>query len=397
MRALGLIEDGALLIVDGIIRHVGSSRRVENLAEARDAVELGAEGRLVMPGFVDCRTQLVSGPSLLTQYEQTIGGEQPVENAALGVDMSLVEAIRNSSRPRLAMLARKTLRQFVRHGTTALDVHSGLGLDDKSELKMLRAVDAVQQRPLDVSPTFYGAAGLPPQWHGTADDYIDHLIEFTLPKIRRLKLAQSVDIRMGPAGFTPFQVSRFLSGARQLGFTGRVTACEWEPDEGVRVAAEAGARSVDHLECMTDRDIGLAASSNLVATLMPGASFHRRRQTYAPARQLIDAGAAVAIASGYSSDRCPTANMGAVVSLACNLMRMTPAEAIAAATINAAHVAGFGDHAGSLESGKRADLIMLSIADYREIPYHFAMNLVAMMMKQGDVVYPRMESSWPST
>ncbi len=393
MGSLGLIDDGAILIVDGAIAHVGPSRRVENLAEARDAVELGAEGRLVMPGFVDCRTHLVSGPPLVDDYERDLAA--PCEEQRTdGVNPALVKGVRNSSRPRLELLARKAIRQFVRHGTTTLDVHTGLGLDDKTELKILRAIHQIRQRPLDLHATFYGAAGLPPDFSGSPDDYLEHLVRRTLPKIHQLELAHRVDIRVGPDGFTAEQAGRYLAAAANLGFSGRVTASEWGLDGGVLAAVRAGARSVDHIEAISPEQIPLLASSGTIATLIPGASFHRRRSVYAPARALIDAGAAVAIASGYSSDRCPSCNMGAIISLACNQMRMTPAEAVTAATINAAHATSAGDRTGSLEYGKDADLIMLNVSDYREIPYHFGMNLVAMMMKRGDVIYPRVELPW---
>ena len=173
-----------------------------------------------------------------------------------------------------------------------------------------------------------------------------------------------------------------------------MTTDEFASDGGVRVALDVEAASADHLECLSEEDCALLARSGVIATLAPGASFHRCRESYAPARSLIEQGVAVALATGYSSDRCPSCSMPAIISLACNQMRMTPAEAITAATINGAHALRCADRLGSLEYGKNADLIMLNVPDYREIPYHFGMNLVAMTMKRGDVIYPRMEFSW---
>jgi imidazolonepropionase len=392
MRDVGLIDDGALLIVDGIIQDVGTSRRVDNLAAARDAIEVSAAGRVVVPGFVDCRTSLVSGPPLLSEFETRVsGGGGPTEDEEV-----LIRAVRASSRPRLELLARKMLREFIRHGTTTLDAHTGLGLNDKTELKILRALNAARGRPLGVETTFFGASRRPADFDGSETDYLRGLVTTTFAKIQRFKLSETVDVRIGPGGFGVDAARTYLRQAKAAGFSVKVTASEIEPDGGVQLAIEAGALSVDHLEMIREHDTRLIADSNVVATLLPGASYHRQRSEYAPAGALMDAGAAVALATGYSSDRCPTCSMPAILSLACTQMKMSPAAAIAAATINAAWAMGLGEQIGSLERGKQADLVMLNVADYREIPYHFGMNLVAMTMKGGDVIYPRMEFPWSS-
>ncbi len=395
MRELGVIQDGAVLIVDGMIRDVGPSRRVENLAAARQAIEISADGRVVMPGFVDARTSLIAGPPLLDDYETRItGAAGSGAGASEPAPEALIRAVRNSSRPRLELLARKALKEFVRHGTTTLEAKSGLGLDEKTELKILRALQAVDGRPLEIMSTFFGAAAVAPDHNGTSDDYLDWILDRVLPKIRRLKLARFAEVRCGEGAFTPEQARRYLLAAREQGFLLRLTTDEFTSSGAVRLAVELGAASVDHLEHLSEEDCGVLADSATVATLVPGASFHRRREVYAPARALIDGGAAVALATGYSSDRCPSCNMSAILSLACNQMGMTPAEAVTAATINGAHALRCADRVGSLEYGKQADLIMLNVPDYREIPYHFGMNPVTLTMKRGDVICPRMEFPW---
>lgn len=395
MRKLGLIPDGAVLIVNGVVRDVGPSRRVENLAAARDAVEVSADGRVVMPGFVDLSTHLVSGPPLLDEYEQRIeDGKECSPEAGMRNRRALVKAVRASSRSRLELLGRKLLREFVRHGTTTVEARSGLGLDDRSELKILRALGALRGRPLDVEPSFFGAAALPLSHEGKPVEYLRMLAGQVLPKVRKLGLARFVEARCGEGGFTSDHLQPYFAAARKMGFGVKLCSGEYSPDDGARLAVSLGAMSVSHLEHAASEDCALLANSDTIPVLLPGASFHRGRTRYAPARELVDAGAAVALGTGYSSDRSPSCSVPATLSLACNAMSLSPAEAVTAATINAAWALGIAQRTGSLEYGKDADLIMLNASDYREIPYRFGMNLIALTMKRGEVIYPRMEFPW---
>ncbi len=389
MNSLGVIPDGALLIVNGIIQDVGPSRRVENLAAARDAVELSADGRVIMPGFIDSRTQLIAGPPLLDDYAKRVRTGEPASPA---VDEERLRAVLSAStRARFEMLARKAMREFARHGTTTVDAHTGLGLDAKSETKMLRALCAVRNRPLDIVVTWFAASRLPDEFSGSAGDYLEHLTSTMMPKVRREKLAQLADVRVGAGGFQPSGALRYLEHARNHKLARRVTADWNDATDAVSVALESEALSVDLFGSVEDADPVRLAGSEVLVKLFPGVAYHCLEQREPPARNLIDAGAAVAVATGFSSALCPTCSMPAILSLACRQMRMTPEEAVTASTINAACALGLDDQTGSLERGKDADLIMLNITDYREIPYRFGMNLVAMMMKRGDVIYPRME------
>lgn len=395
MRELGLIQDGAVLIVDGVIHDVGPSRRVENLAAARDAVEISADGRVVMPGFVDCHAHLVSGPPLLADYEMRIAGAGPEEIAAAGGGSpSSARAARTSSKRRLELEARKTLRQFIRHGTTTIDAISGSGLDERTELKILRVVEALDGSPLELGRTFLGAHTVPRDYEGTPEAYLDEICSTVLPKIRKRRLARSAAVRCGEGAFTPSQARRYLLAARELGFIPRIITSESAHDGGVAVGVELGVASADHLEHISKNDIELLARSQTIAALLPGAVFHQGLDRYPPARRLIDQGAAVALATDFSPTHCPSCSMPAMLSLACAQMGMSPAEAVTAATINAAHAMRSAGRIGSLEYGKDADLIMLEVSDYREIPYHFGMNLLTMIMKRGEVLYPRMEFPW---
>ncbi len=391
MRDLGLIENGAVLIADGKICEVGPARRVENLAAARTATEINAEGRVVMPGFVDSHTHLVCGRPRLTDYEMRIAGATYQEIAAAGGGiLSTVRAVRASSTRRLEAEARRSLEDFLRHGTTTVEAKSGYGLDEATELKSLRALAALSDTAPEVIPTYLGAHVSPPEYEGNSDGYIDWICSHMLPKIRQRRLARFVDVYCEPGAFSVDQARRYLGAAAALGIAGRIHAEQFTRSGGAALAVELGAASADHLDYVNDSDMALLAHSATVATLLPGAVFHLGLSRYPPARALIDAGAAVALATDFNPGTSPTCSMSMILSLACTQMRMTPAEAITAATINGAHALRCGGRAGSLECGKSADLIVVNASDYREIPYHFGMNLVAMTMKHGDLVYPRL-------
>lgn len=390
MRELAIIPDGALLIADGIIQDVGPSRRVENLAAARDAVEIAADGRVVMPGFIDSHTRLVGGEARLEEYEARLLGK-------LGADWEIAASappglreLRAASKQKLGLLAKKTLKLLIRHGTTSLEAKSPWGVDARIDLKILRVLETLHEKPLDVFATYYLGA-LPAEAQGTLEEYVDWLCAEMLPRLRTRRLARFVHVRVGEGGYPADQARRILSAARALGLIPKVTAGERGPDGGVELAVELEAASADRLDCLTPAQADLLARSFTIATLLPGVAFHRRLKRLPPARELIEAGAAVALATGFSPDECPSLSMPAILSLACQQMKLAPAEALTAATINAAHALRCAGRLGSLEYGKDADLIMLNVGDYRELTYQFGVNLVAMVMKRGQVLFPRME------
>jgi imidazolonepropionase len=395
MRDLGIIEDGAVLIQDGVIVSLGPSRRVENLTMARQAREIDASGRVVAPGFVDSHTHLVCGPSRLLDYEMRLAGRsyQQIAEAGGGILASL-RAVRETPIRRLTLQAQRILRCCVLHGTTTLEAKSGYGLDETGERKGLRAVQALQGKPLDLVATYLGAHAVPPEYAGRADDYIYWMCTYMMPKIRRRRLARFADVHYERGAFSLEQARRYLTAARDLGFLLKIHAHQFSHSGAVRLAVEMGAVSADHLDYSEDDDARMLAGSATIATLLPGAVFHLGLERYAPARALIDAGAAVALATDFNPGTSPTCNMQIILSLACTQMRMTPAEAITAATINGAHALACGDRVGSIEAGKRADLVMFDTSDYREIPYHFGVNLVAMTMKKGAVLCATEKMKW---
>jgi len=377
LRDLGMVPNGAVLIKDGLIVDAGPAHRVEKLPDAGRAREVDATGRVVMPGFVDSHTHLVFGRPRLADYEMRLAGASYAEIAAAGGGiLSSVAAVRGMSAAQLETQARASLDDMARHGTTTLEAKSGYGLDEAAELKTLRVLAKLNGDPLDIVPTYLGAHIPPPEYRGKADAYIDWTIAEMMPKIRRRKLARFVDVYCDDGAFTLEQARRYLSAARRLGFGLKIHAEQFARTGAARLAVELEAVSADHLEQASEEDIRALAHSNTIATLLPGSVFHLGLRTYAPARALIEAGAAVALATDFNPGTSPVYSMQMALSLACTEMRMTPAEAIAAATINGAHALGMADRVGSLEPNKQGDLLVLNAEDYRELPYYFGANNV---------------------
>lgn len=388
MRDLGLIQDGAVLIVDGTIREIGPSRRVERLGEARDAFEIDASGKVVMPGFVDCHTRLVAGQPALDDYEARCNGSRA---ATLQRLLDNVRQVRTYSKQRMELEARKQIRQLVRHGTTTLDARSGFGLDEASELKLLRVIEGLDGKPLAVSSGYFGGHACPPEYEGHADEYIDWLVGRMLPAVRERRLARFVDVSCGSeGGFTAHQAGRLLLYAADLGFAGRVdTGPNSSASSAVAMAVECGAVSLDGLLQVSPEEVAALAASSTVATLLPGRTFQAGSSCHPPARALIDGGATVALATGFDAVTSPSCSMPMMMALACSQMRMTPAEAVTASTINAACALRLDARTGSLEAGKDADLVLLGTGDYREMPFRFGVNPVAMVIRRGELIFPR--------
>jgi imidazolonepropionase len=384
LRDLGIVPNGAVLIKDGLIVDAGPQRRIEKRPEARRAKEIDAAGRVVMPGFVDSHTHLVFGRPRLVDYEMRLAGATYAEIAAAGGGIqSSMEAVRGMSAAQLETQARASLAAMARHGTTTLEAKSGYALNEAGELKTLRLLAKLNGDPLDIIPTYLGAHIPPPEYRGKADAYIDWMAAEMMPQMRRRKLARFVDVYCDDGAFSLDQSRRYLEQARRQGFGLKIHAEQFARTGAARLAVEMEAASADHLEQATEEDILALAHSNTIATLLPGSVFHLGLRTYAPARALIEAGAAVALATDFNPGTSPTYSMQMVLSLACTEMRMSPAEAIVAATINGAHALSQADRIGSLEPGKQADLLILNVQDYRELPYYFGTNNVHLTMKRG--------------
>jgi imidazolonepropionase len=386
---IGIVADGAVLITDGVIEAAGAAEDVERAASGADnVVELDAGGRVVMPGFVDSHTHLVFSQPRLLDYEMRIGGADyhKIAEAGGGI-LSSVQAVRTAAPEELETQASRAIQNFARHGTTTVEAKSGYGLDETAELKTLVVLAAIDGRPLEIVSTYLGAHLIPPEHAENPDGYIDWMAREMMPRIRRQRLAAFADVYCDQGAFTIEQARRYLAAAREAGFQLKIHAEQFTHTGAARLAVELEAASADHLEQADHEDAVALGNSSTVATLLPGSVFHLGLDRYAPARALIENGAAVALATDFNPGTSPTCSMPVVLSLACTRMRMSPAEAISAATINGAHALGRGHQLGSLDPGKQGDVILLNATDYREIPYYFGVNLVAATIKRGVVIY----------
>jgi imidazolonepropionase len=389
---LGIIKDGALLVRDGVIEDIGTRAEMEALPEARSAQKLDVGGRVVLPGFVDSHTHLIHAASRVEEYELKIEGASYEEIARKGGGiLNSVKKLRAATSAALKKRAHGALKLFAAYGTTTLEAKSGYGLDVASELKILGLHKELNvEQPLEIVSTFLGAHVVPAEFRGKAGGtgrYIKLLTESLMPRIGEIRLAEFCDVFCDCGAFTREESKRILQAGRQWGMLPRLHAEQLTRTGAAQLGVQLKATSCDHLEKVNRADIAALAKSNTVATLLPGCDFHLGLKEYAPARALIEAGAIVSLATDYNPGTSPTLSMPMILSLACTQLRMTPAEAIAAATINAAFALGREKRIGSLEVSKQADLAVFEVADYREIPYYFGINHCWMTVKRGRVIH----------
>jgi imidazolonepropionase len=387
MRDLEAIADGALVVRDERIAWVGPSAELPPLSPG--AAVIDASGMTVLPGFVDSHTHLLFAGSREDEFEQRLRGLTYQEIAARGGGINAtVQRVRQASKEELKALARPRLHRLLRHGVTTVEVKSGYGLTLADELKCLEAIAELNaEGPLELVPTFLGAHAVPPEFRSNRDGYLRVLVDEMLPEIARCRLAEFCDVFCETGVFSLDESERILRRAHELGFKLKLHADELTPLGGAVLAARLGAISADHLLCITDAGIDALARSGTVATLLPGTAFFLG-MPYAPARRLIERGLAVALASDCNPGTCPTENLPLIGSMACTQMRMLPAEALTALTLNGAAALGLSDRLGSLEVGKQADLVIWGVPDYRHLFYHFGVNHVGTTIKRGRVVYP---------
>lgn len=355
-----------MLIRDGIVVEVGPSRRVENLAEAREAIEINAAGRIVLPGFVDCHTHLV--------YPQ---------NGLPAEFSEAVRILRAFTGRRLQLRARAYLEAMARHGTTTVEVKTGCGPDDHAESKMLRVLSSLRYSPVDLLPSFLFR--LPASLNENTGRVAEWVLAELLPKIRRRGIAQFADLAWdSDPQLTPY-FDRYLQAAREIGFRCKIHADNQDPASAIDMALRHRVMTIDHLEYVSETGAALLAQAGIMVTLLPCASFHNGQS--APARLLIDQGVPIALGTNFNPQHTPTLNMQAGISLACWRLGMSIEEAVTAATVNSAHALGCGDRVGSIEPGKSADLILLNTSDYHDLGANLGSNLVHLTMKRGKVIY----------
>jgi imidazolonepropionase len=389
LREPGIIEDGYLLIRNGVIAAVGTSDDIE--PQTAEAERIDATGRVVLPGFVDAHTHPVFAGTREDEYEMRALGLSYQEISERGGGIrSTVRKTRATSEDDLYHLALPRVKWFLEHGTTTLEAKSGYGLTLEDELKILRVIRRLDgETPLDLVPTFLGAHEVPDEFRAARQEYIKIIIEEMIPRVASERLADYADVFCESRVFTVEESRRVLERARQAGLGLRLHAEQLSLSGGAELAAALGATTADHLEWIDDGGIESLRMAGVIAVLLPGAVFNLGLTRYPPARQLIEAQLPVVIATDFNPGSSPTPSMQMILSIACTQMRLTPAEAITASTINPAYSLGRGDQVGSLEPGKRADVVMFDCADYRQIPYFYGINHVMTVIKSGRVVIDR--------
>jgi imidazolonepropionase len=386
MADVAVIHHGSVITNGDRIAWVGLAAELPPLPP--DAAVLDAAGKIVLPGFIDSHTHLIFAGSREDEFEQRLRGATYQEIAALGGGINAtVRRVRAASRDKLKALARPRLERMLGFGVTTVEVKSGYGLAAADERKCLEAVAELNaEGPWELVPTFLGAHAVPPEFRDDRDGYLRLLTDAMLPEVARSRLAEFCDVFCETGVFSLDESRRILSRARDLGLRLKLHADELTALGGAALAAELGAVSADHLLCINEAGIDALAASGTVATLLPGTAFFLGVPS-APARRLIERGVAVALASDCNPGTCPTENLPLIGAMACTQMRMLPAEAVTAATLNAAAAVGRADRIGSIEPGKQADLIVCDVSDYRRLFYHFGVNHVERVIKRGRVVH----------
>ena len=387
---LGIIPDGTVAVKDGRIVWTGPAARATRLISLLPGgKELDASGRVVLPGFIDSHTHLLFAGTREEEFEMRLRGASYQEIAARGGGIkSTVEKTRRASREELWASGKRNLDTMLSLGTTTVEAKTGYGLSTQDEIKMLEVLAELgREHPLEVVPTFLGAHEVPPEYGGKTEDYVRLVIEEMIPAVAEKKLARFCDVFCEKGVFSPDQSRRILAAGKRFGLIPKVHADELTPLGGAELAAEMGAASADHLLFVSEEGMEAMARKGVVATLLPGTAFFLFLGRYAPAREMISRGVTVALATDFNPGSCMTQSLPLITTLACTQMRMTPAEAIAAATINAAYALGRADRVSSLAVGKFADLAFFAVEDYREIPYYFGVNHCTLTLKRGQVVW----------
>ena len=390
MEDLGLVSDGAVAVADGHIAAVGTTRDVLDAVSPSEVTKvIDATGKVVMPGFVDPHTHPIFAGLREQEFELRIKGASYQQIAASGGGIrSSVHSLRQSTKRDLKEQARPRLDRMLALGTTTAEAKSGYGLNLKDEIKSLEAINELNEtHPLELIPTFLGAHEVPDEFKQNREEYIRLVCEEMIPQVVRRGLAEFCDIFCERGVFDVEESREILTAAQNAGLKLKLHADELAASGGALLAAELEVISADHLVFVSQEGIDAMREAGVIAVLLPGTTFSLGLSRYAPARRMIDAGLPVALATDLNPGSCMTESMPMIITLACLQMEMTPAEAITAATVNAAYAVDRDQQLGSIEVGKQADLVVWDMPNYKVLPYHFGVNLVEMVMKSGRVVY----------
>lgn len=396
---LGLLENAAVAVHEGRIVATGHE---SDLLDAYTAVTaLDAGGMLVTPGLVDPHTHLIWAGDRAAEFEQRLAGATYQEIMAAGGGINhTVQQTRAATLDILIEQAKRRLNAMLAHGATTVECKTGYGLNTKTEIAMLNAIALLDmEHPVDLVPTFLGAHAVPPEYAGRTNEYVDLIVEEMLPAAAAWREENwpgvlFCDVFCEVGAFDLAQTRRILEAARRWGMALKIHVDEFESLGGARLAAELGAVSADHVVVTPDADIEALAASDTIAVSLPPTPFGLAHRDYSPARRFLDAGAALAIATDCNPGTAWNENMQLVMALATRYLRLTPAQALAAATINAACAVSRGNRVGSLEIGKQADLVIWDVPSYPHLSYRFGSNLAQTVIKRGKVVY---SAQWDGT
>ncbi len=390
---LGIIKKGAIAISGNLILEVGKEkelfRRVKRDVKTRI---VDANGRVVTPGLVDPHTHLVFAGNRANEFERRIQGKSYQQIAQMGGGIGAsVKALRKASKKELIESSWRKLDRMAECGTTTVEIKSGYGLSLKDEIKTLETVRELRRKypKVSVISTFMGAHALPEEFHGKRRKYVKYVCQKMIPEVAKRRLAEFCDVFCEEGYFTPPESTQILETGKKFGLKPKIHADEFASSGGSEVAAQVKAVSADHMMFATASNIDKMKRAGVVAVLLPGTSFFVGSKKYAPARMMIERGLPIALATDFNPGSNMTESLPITMTIACLQLRMTPAEVLVAATINAAYALDRGREIGSIEPNKEADFVLWEVEDYREIPYHYGVNLVNTVIKDGDVVCQR--------
>jgi imidazolonepropionase len=403
LGALGIIEDGAVAVRGSEILEVGTSGDLAERVRARRQID--ASNRVVLPGFVDPHTHLIWAGDRAREFEMRLSGMTYLQIMAAGGGIrSTVSETRQADLETLKSSARTRMRTMLLHGTTTVESKTGYGLETETELRMLEAIVQLDDEgPIELAATFLGAHAIPPEYDERADAYVDLVCDEMLPAVKQAwqtigggRELPFVDVFCEKGAFDLEQSRRILERAQSLDFPLKIHADEFLGLGGTGLAVQMGAASADHLVHTPEQDIIALGQSDTVAVALPCTPFGLAESEYTPASAILDAGGILALATDLNPGTAWCESMQFAIALACRTMRLTPSQAIAASTINAAAALQRADRIGSLEAGKQADLILLDVDDYRHLGYRFGTNLVSTVIKRGRILIEGGQERWTS-
>lgn len=389
MSDIGIIEHGSVVVENGLITFVGSDVEAERYVHTLNGHinTIDAAGKIVTPGLIDAHTHIVFGGSREKELEMRLNGAKYIDilKAGGGI-LQTTTSTREATEEQLIQETSKRLNRFLQYGVTTVEVKSGYGLTLEDELKQLRAAKKLNEKhPVDLVSTFMGAHAVPVEYKENPDEFVRLVIEEMIPRVAEENLAEFCDVFCEEGVFTIQQSEQILEAGKVYGLKPKIHADEIVQFGGAELAAKVGAVSADHLLQASDEGIKQMAKSGVIAVLLPGTAFFLMEKP-ANARKMIEAGVPVALSTDRNPGSSPTESLPFIMNLACLTMKMTPAEVLTACTINAAHAIGRADEVGSIEVGKKGDLVLFDAPNYQTLQYNYAVNLVDTVIKKGQVI-----------